>query len=90
MRISTVLYRLFKLPQYAAQSLVRLYQKTLSPDHGYFRPWFPNGYCKHTPSCSSYSISAYEKYGFIRGTLKTAVRIIKCNPFSKGGYDPLT
>lgn len=45
--------------------------------------------CKYYPTCSSYSIEAFEKYGFIKGTFLSIKRIIRCNPFSKGGYDPL-
>ena len=45
--------------------------------------------CKFYPTCSEYAIQAYEKYGFIKGTFLSIKRILKCNPFSKGGYDPL-
>ena len=45
--------------------------------------------CKFYPTCSEYSIQAYEKYGCIKGTFLSIKRIIKCNPFSKGGFDPL-
>lgn len=45
--------------------------------------------CKYYPSCSEYTKQAIEKYGVIKGCLLGAKRILKCNPFSKGGYDPL-
>lgn len=45
--------------------------------------------CKYYPTCSEYAIQAIEKYGAIKGTLLAIIRILKCNPFSKGGYDPL-
>jgi len=45
--------------------------------------------CKFTPTCSSYAIEALEKYGFIKGTFLSIRRILRCNPFSKGGYDPV-
>ena len=45
--------------------------------------------CKFTPTCSEYGISAIEEYGCLKGLGLTIKRIIKCNPFSKGGYDPL-
>ena len=45
--------------------------------------------CKYYPTCSEYTKQAIEKYGFIRGTFKGFRRILRCNPFSKGGYDPL-
>lgn len=47
------------------------------------------GKCKFTPSCSEYAILAIKKYGVIKGTFLAIWRILRCNPFSKGGYDPL-
>lgn len=47
------------------------------------------GICKFTPSCSEYSYQAIEKYGAFKGTMLAIWRILRCNPFSKGGYDPL-
>lgn len=45
--------------------------------------------CKFYPTCSEYTKQAIEKYGAIKGLRKGLYRILKCNPFSKGGYDPL-
>lgn len=45
--------------------------------------------CKFYPTCSEYAIQALEKYGFLKGMFLTIKRFLKCNPFSKGGYDPL-
>ena len=45
--------------------------------------------CKFYPTCSEYTRQAIEKYGVIKGCILGGVRILKCNPFSKGGYDPL-
>lgn len=45
--------------------------------------------CKYIPTCSNYAIEAYRKHGFIRGSILSAYRILRCNPFSKGGYDPV-
>ena len=45
--------------------------------------------CKYHPTCSEYTIQAIEKYGVIVGGAKGMFRILRCNPFSKGGYDPL-
>jgi len=44
--------------------------------------------CKFHPSCSDYAQQAIEKYGVLKGSAKGAFRILRCNPFSKGGYDP--
>lgn len=68
--------------------IIRLYQKTLSPDHGWFRVYYPQGYCRFYPSCSQYSIDAIQKYGLFVGPIKGLWRIIRCNPWSKGGVDP--
>ena len=48
-----------------------------------------HGYCKFYPTCSEYFIQAIEKYGCIKGGFLGIKRFLKCNPFSKGGYDPL-
>ena len=45
--------------------------------------------CKYIPTCSEYGIQAIEKYGALKGGILTIWRIIRCNPFSKGGYDPV-
>lgn len=45
--------------------------------------------CKFYPTCSEYSMQAIEKYGCIKGTGLSIKRFFKCNPFSRGGYDPL-
>ena len=45
--------------------------------------------CKYYPSCSEYTKQAIEKYGVLKGGIIGAKRILRCNPFSKGGYDPL-
>jgi len=45
--------------------------------------------CKYYPTCSEYTKQAIEKYGLVKGCFLGFKRIIKCNPFSKGGYDPL-
>lgn len=66
---------------------IKLYQKTLSPDHGFLKRLFPYGYCKFSPSCSQYMKLAIERYGVFRGILKGLWRILRCNPFSRGGED---
>jgi putative membrane protein insertion efficiency factor len=59
---------------------VRLYQVGL-------RPILP-AMCRFQPSCSEYFIEAVRKYGPLRGACKGAYRICRCNPWSRGGYDP--
>lgn len=70
-------------------AFIKLYQKTLSPDHGVFKHKHPYGFCRFYPTCSDYSVQAIDKYGIIKGGLKSAWRILRCNPFNKGGNDPL-
>lgn len=45
--------------------------------------------CKFIPSCSEYAIGCLEEYGVVKGSLKSLWRIIRCNPFNKGGLDPV-
>jgi len=70
-------------------SLIRLYQKTLSFDHGIFSHLYPYGYCRFRPTCSEYAYQAVEKYGVFKGGWMSFKRILKCNPFNKGGHDPV-
>lgn len=62
--------------------LISLYQKFLSP-----LKRTPT--CRFTPTCSAYAIEAFRKRGFFVGALLTCYRIIRCNPYSAGGYDPV-
>ena len=64
-----------------AVGLVRFYQLYISPLKG------PT--CRFYPTCSSYSIQAFNKYGFLKGLWLTIKRVSKCHPFHPGGYDPL-
>ena len=63
--------------------LIKKYQKYISPTLSLYSK------CPYTPSCSNYTIEALEKYGAIKGGLLGFWRILRCNPFSKGGYDPV-
>lgn len=60
---------------------VRFYQQAISP---YLPPS-----CRYIPTCSTYAIQAIEKYGAAKGSYLAAKRILRCNPFHKGGYDPV-
>lgn len=71
-------------------SLIRFYQKYLSFDSGFFKRLFlTDKACRFTPTCSEYTYQAIKKYGIIFGSQKGLFRILKCNPFNKGGFDPL-
>jgi uncharacterized protein len=45
--------------------------------------------CRFYPTCSQYAIEAIEKYGSLKGSILAVKRILRCNPFNKGGYDPV-
>ena len=60
---------------------IRIYQKYLSP--------LKYTKCPYYPTCSQYGLEAIEKYGALKGGLMAVWRILRCNPFSKGGYDPV-
>lgn len=62
--------------------LIVFYQKYLSALKG-------GSTCKYVPTCSQYAIEAIEKYGALKGGLLAVWRILRCNPFSKGGFDPV-
>ncbi|MBM6949150.1 membrane protein insertion efficiency factor YidD [Mordavella massiliensis] len=62
--------------------MVKIYQKYLSPLKGHST-------CIYFPTCSQYAVEAIEKYGALKGGLLAVWRILRCNPFAKGGYDPV-
>lgn len=70
---------IFRFPILA---LIQLYQRTLSKA-------LPENTCRYYPSCSHYTYQAIYKYGLIRGGLMGTWRILRCNPFSRGGFDPV-
>ncbi len=78
---------MFNIPQQLSLLFIRAYQLTISPDHGFFRHAFPFGYCKFQPTCSQYGYEAIAKHGFVIGWGKAIWRILRCNPFTKGGVD---
>ncbi|MGM0365513.1 MAG: membrane protein insertion efficiency factor YidD [Actinomycetota bacterium] len=61
--------------------LIKLYKKFISPI-------LPNS-CRFMPTCSEYAVDAVNKYGVLKGSIKSIYRILRCNPFNKGGYDPV-
>lgn len=76
-------------PRIVALNFIKVYQKTISPDHGWFKHWHPHGYCRFYPTCSQYGHEAISKYGIFKGGVMTAWRIMRCNPWNKGGNDPV-
>lgn len=62
-------------------AVILFYQKQISP--------FLGKNCRFSPTCSQYALQAIQKYGALRGGWLTLKRILRCNPFCKGGYDPV-
>ena len=67
--------------KYLMIKMIRWYQKYLSP--------MKSTRCPYIPTCSQYGLEVIEKYGAFKGGLLAFWRILRCNPFSKGGYDPV-
>ncbi len=61
--------------------VIKLYKKFISPI-------LPKS-CRFQPTCSEYAVNAINKYGVLKGSIKAIYRILRCNPFNKGGYDPV-
>ncbi len=61
--------------------LIRFYRASISPR--------TPASCKYIPTCSQYGIEAIERFGALKGGLLTLWRILRCNPWSRGGYDPV-
>jgi len=69
--------------QFLLLGLIRIYQTVISPA-------LPANTCRFYPSCSHYSYQAIYKYGVIKGSILATRRVLRCNPFNPGGYDPLS
>lgn len=74
--------KLTNLPRIPLLALIRLYQMTLSRA-------LPPDTCRFYPTCSHYGYQAIYKYGALKGSVMAAWRVIRCNPFNPGGYDPV-
>ena len=61
--------------------VIKLYQKFISPVLG--------DHCRFYPTCSQYALDAIDKYGILKGVFLAIIRLLKCNPFNNGGYDPV-
>ena len=61
---------------------IRVYQRVISPA-------LPRR-CKYHPTCSAYAVQAVESYGILRGVVLAVWRVLRCNPFSHGGHDPVS
>jgi putative membrane protein insertion efficiency factor len=81
---------IWHIPRNIIIGCIRVYQYILSPDHSVWAKYmYGAGYCKFHPTCSMYGVEAIKKFGVIRGSMKTVWRILRCNPWSNGGNDPV-
>ena len=75
-------FNLLNFPKICCLALIRLYQLTLSR-------LLPDNTCRFYPTCSHYAYQAIYKYGVLRGVPMAIWRVLRCNPFNPGGYDPV-
>ncbi|MFH1522687.1 MAG: membrane protein insertion efficiency factor YidD [Patescibacteria group bacterium] len=80
---------LIHYPRYIVIKILKLYQRTISFDHGILKVFFPHGFCRFRPTCSDYAINSISKYGIVKGGLNALWRVMRCNPWNKGGWDPV-
>ncbi|MBU0976492.1 MAG: membrane protein insertion efficiency factor YidD [Patescibacteria group bacterium] len=80
---------LIKIPRYFASGFIRVYQFFLSTDHSFWAKPEVFRICTYHPSCSEFTRQSILKHGVILGSFMGLKRIVDCNPFSKGGYDPV-
>ena len=81
-RLRDLPIRLVNIPRLILLAFIRLYQVTLSRG-------LPPNTCRFYPSCSHYGYQAIYKNGALKGSLMAAWRVLRCNPFNRGGYDPV-
>lgn len=72
-----------------AIAAISLYQKTLSPDHGWFSYKYPGGYCRFHPTCSHYAKESIMEHGLIVGGFLAIARVSRCHPLTAPGHDPV-
>jgi len=75
-------FNIFNIPRFPLLALIRLYQLTISRA-------LPENTCRFYPSCSNFGYKAIYKHGALKGSLMATWRVLRCNPFNPGGYDPV-
>ncbi len=81
-RLRDLPFRLRNIPRMPLLGLIRLYQWLVSPA-------LPANTCRFYPSCSHYGYQAIYKHGAIKGSILAVWRVLRCNPFNPGGFDPV-
>lgn len=77
--MTTLILEIWFAPRNAAIAIMKVYRRVISPMYGEV--------CRYYPSCSRYSMEAYQQRGFLVGLTLTIWRLLRCNPYSKGGID---
>ena len=78
-----IMAELNSIPRRLAATAIILYQRTLSPDHGWLlRGRYPYGFCRFYPSCSEYGKAAILRHGVIKGGARALWRVARCNPWT--------
>ncbi|HQJ03851.1 MAG TPA: membrane protein insertion efficiency factor YidD [Anaerolineaceae bacterium] len=81
-RLRDLPFRLVNIPRFLLLGIIRLYQSVVSPA-------LPSNTCRFYPTCSHYGYQAVYKYGAFKGGWMAVKRVLRCNPFNPGGYDPV-
>lgn len=81
-RLRDLPFTLLNIPKFILLGLIRLYQLIVSPA-------LPPDTCRFYPTCSHYGYQAIYKYGVIKGTAMAVWRVLRCNPYNAGGFDPV-
>ena len=81
-RLRDLSFKLLNFPRFICLGLIRGYQRT-------FSKMLPANTCRFYPSCSHYAYQAIYKYGAVRGVPMAVWRVLRCNPFNPGGFDPV-
>jgi len=82
------LYKSYNMKKIALL-LIRIYQKTISPDHGVLSRFSRTLGCRFHPTCSEYTYQAVERFGIFKGIWLGSKRISRCHPWNDGGFDPV-
>ena len=80
--LSDMPFNIKTMARWPLLALIRAYQKVVSPA-------LPANTCRFYPSCSHYGYQAIYKYGVFKGSIMAVWRVLRCNPFNPGGYDPV-
>lgn len=87
--LAKILKKIWYFPSLLVVGFIKIYQKTISFDHGFLKSYYPHGFCRFYPTCSEYGVQAITKYGILKGGALTIWRVLRCNPWNKGGNDPV-